>query len=82
MQAGLDISEEEIQMNDIRTAAIAGIQFLAYLATGIVFLAWLNRAYRNLPALGARGLKFTPRSAVLWWFCPFANLVVPFRVVK
>jgi len=44
------------------------------------FLFWFARAYRNLPALGAYELKYSPRSAVGWWFVPLASMVVPLLV--
>jgi hypothetical protein len=50
--------------------------------TAVVFLMWLHRAYRNLPALGARNLDTTPGWAVGYFFIPFANLVKPFQVVR
>jgi len=51
------------------------------LATAIVFLCWLNRSHRNLPALGAAGLEFTPVSAVGNFFIPFLNLVRPPQIL-
>lgn len=58
------------------------LQLFVYIATVVVFLMWIFRAYRNLPALGARELTFTPGWAVGWWFVPLANLVRPFEVTK
>lgn len=47
----------------------------------IPFLIWLHRAAANLPALGARELRFSPRWAVGWWFVPLANYVMPVAVL-
>jgi hypothetical protein len=52
------------------------------ITTAVVFLIWINRAYKNLSALKARNLEFSPGWAVGWWFIPFANLVKPFQVVR
>jgi hypothetical protein len=82
MQSGVDISDREIQLHDLRALIVTAIRGLVFLITAIVYLMWIHRAYRNLPALGATGLKYSPRSAVLWWFCPLANLVVPFQIVR
>ena len=46
---------------------------IAYLITVILFLMWVHRSHKNLKALGADETKFSPRSAVLWWFVPFMN---------
>lgn len=53
----------------------------AWAGAAITFLMWLHRCYRNLPALGATELRFSPRWAVGWWFVPLANFVQPVRVV-
>jgi hypothetical protein len=58
------------------------LHIVMFVATVIAFLMWLHRAHRNLPDLGAQQLKFTPRSAVWWWFVPFANLYQPQQVVN
>jgi uncharacterized protein DUF4328 len=47
----------------------------------VAFAMWLRRAVANLPALGARELRFTPGWAVGWWFVPLANLVVPLLIM-
>lgn len=70
-------SEAEAISNDIRQGVIGGIQVLLFLVTAIVWLAWFSRAYRNLPALGARNLRFKPGWAIGAWFVPFLNLVRP-----
>lgn len=38
---------------------------------------WTNRAYRNLPALGVRGLRFSPEIVGASWLVPGVDLVVP-----
>ncbi|HEX8288849.1 MAG TPA: DUF4328 domain-containing protein [Pyrinomonadaceae bacterium] len=50
--------------------------------TIIFFLIWLHRAFKNLPALKSAYQEFSPGWAVGWWFIPFANLVMPFKVVR
>lgn len=65
------------QLNGLRF-----IQGLAWCATAAVFLWWLYRAHRNLRALGAADLGFTPRAAVSAFFVPVLNVVVPVRVVR
>jgi len=46
-----------------------------------LFVWWMARGYRNLPALGVRRLRVGPRWAVWSWFVPFVNLVVPKEAV-
>ena len=56
------------------------LHILLLFAAAVTFLFWFARAYRNLPSLGAHELKYSPRSAVGWWFVPLASMVVPLLV--
>ena len=47
----------------------------------VTFFLWVGRAYRNLPALGANELEYSPRSAIAWWLVPLVSLVVPLRMM-
>ena len=80
-QEGGTITDTEAEANDTRQAIIGGLQLLTFVLTAIFFLMWIHRAHRNLPALGARDLKFTPNWAVGWFFVPFMNLFRPVQVV-
>lgn len=53
----------------------------ATIGAAIAFIAWLHRAYGNLPALGATGMRFGRGWAVGAWFVPFLNLVRPKQIV-
>lgn len=77
---GRNITTEAAELNDSREALIALVKFLSYIVTGIGFLVWFHRAHRNLPALGAKNLEFTPGWAVGGFFVPFLNLSRPYKV--
>jgi uncharacterized protein DUF4328 len=68
------------EANDLRYRFTWGISVLARIPTIIVYLMWIHRAYRNLPALGANRLQHTPGWAVGWFFVPIACLVKPYQV--
>jgi len=72
----------EAAANDSRQQLIGVLQVLVLLVTAMLFLIWLHRAYRNLPALGARNLAYSPQWVVGGFFVPFLNLVRPFQVVR
>jgi len=59
---------------------LSKVGMLVWIGIVIGFCMWTHRAARNLPALGARGLKYTPGWAVGWFFIPFANFVMPYFV--
>ena len=50
-------------------------------ATAILFLVWLHRAYKNLRASGVK-TEMPPGWAVGSWFIPFLNLVQPYQAMK
>ena len=67
----------------VEVAGTISIAYLvAFLATGVAFLAWLSRAIDNVPALGAGRPSVSPRWAIAWWFIPFGNLGMPYEVVR
>jgi hypothetical protein len=71
----------QVDSADQRLTVTAGVLAVMFLA-GIGFLiAWTNRAYRNLPALGARDLRFTAGWAIGGWFVPFLNFVRPKQIL-
>lgn len=43
---------------------------------------WMHRAFRNLPALGEQGMRWSPAWAAGGWFIPFANFVIPYQVMR
>lgn len=61
---------------------LAILNLCAYMGAIVTFCCWLYRAYRNLAALRVDGLAYSSGWAVGSFFVPFANLVVPFLVMK
>lgn len=78
---GEGYTQAEADANDSRYSAIARLQLVAFVLTGIVWLFWLYRAYSTLTVLGTRKSRFTPGWAVGYWFIPFVNLVRPYQIV-
>jgi hypothetical protein len=62
--------------------ALVWLCLALWLATSVVWLTWQERTHRNLWALGVADLRFRPAWAVFWWLLPFANLVMPYKVVR
>ena len=62
--------------------AIAKLKLAALVGTGILWLMWLQRAYRNLALVGSKRSRFTTRQAVGYWFIPLVNLVRAYQVMK
>lgn len=64
------------------TESAVGWLALAFLATGMLFIAWLHQAYKAIVSLGAEGRRWSPGWAIGGWFIPFANLVIPKLVIN
>jgi hypothetical protein len=79
---GEQITPDETAANQGTMQPLEMPQRLAQLITGVCFLVWIYRAHRNLPALGARNLGYSPGWAVGGFFVPLLNLVRPYQVVR
>lgn len=79
-QRGGIVTPAQAEANDTRVMVIGFTQAALFLVTMPIWLLWFRRTYRNLPALGARNLRFKPGWAVGAWFVPFLNLVRPVRM--
>jgi hypothetical protein len=79
---GERVSLQDLRESDDRVTTVGLLQAGAYIVCGIAFLIWYGRAYGNLERLGARGIDRSRAWAIISWFVPFANLVVPKRVMN
>ena len=52
------------------------------LVTAVFFLTWIYRAHKNLKALGAADLSYSPGWAVGGFFVPILNIVRPYQVIS
>lgn len=80
--ADLISDQQEIQPGFYLLAVLGSLESLVRFGLIIMFLIWLYRCHKNLPALGAENLEFSPGWAVGWWFIPFLCLYKPFQVVR
>ena len=60
--------------------AVAGVELVAMIATGVVFVAWTRRMYRNVAPLGDT-TRFAPGWAVGAWFVPILNWFRPKQIL-
>lgn len=59
----------------------ATLSSLAQLGCAVLTLFWLSSGLAKVRDAGADGLSVGPLGAVLWWFVPLANLVMPAKAV-
>jgi hypothetical protein len=82
LDAGIDTGEPAAMAIAFAYVGLAAVGLPAYLATVITFCIWVVRANRNVRALGAQGLQFTPGWCAGWFFVPIANLFKPYQAVR
>jgi Domain of unknown function (DUF4328)/Protein of unknown function (DUF2510) len=70
----------EVKASDQRQVLLGNAQLLLYLGTGIAFLVWFHRAYRD-PVLDRGWVRFSSGWAIGSWFVPFLNLVRPKQIM-
>jgi len=58
------------------------LESLLRLLVIVFFLIWEYRSFKNLTALKAESVEFSPGWAVGWWFIPLANLIKPFQAIR
>jgi uncharacterized protein DUF4328 len=86
---GLGLMAALIAPGSLLDAAAAVIQpvggfaaLVGFVGAAIAVPMWMHRCYRNLPALGATDVDWSPAWATGAWFIPGANLVIPYMVAR
>lgn len=75
-----EIGQADLVAWDTTFATIGLAQAVAFILTAIVWLVWQYRIVASVePLVGDEPVK-TPGRSLLWWFVPFANLVVVPRI--
>jgi hypothetical protein len=79
--ARVRVPPEQVTNSDALTLLIRLSLVVVVLLTTVSFLAWIYRAHKNLKALGAMDLKYSPGWAIGGFFVPLLNMVRPYQVV-
>jgi hypothetical protein len=59
------------------------IVFVAGFVGGAIAVPmWMHRAFRNMPALGEQGMRWSPGWAAGGWFIPIAWFWIPYQVLR
>jgi hypothetical protein len=80
-----DIAEADRFPSPVLVAAggaLAAITSLCRLTGIVTFLVWFYRASRHARALGRPGLTIPPSMCVVWFFVPFAMILMPYRAMR
>lgn len=79
LNADIFVSDEALDMNDMREGLIGLLYMLVYIASGIIFIQWFRRAYFNLN-LRTR-CKYSEGWAAGGWFVPILSLFRPYQIM-
>jgi len=77
-----EITDAEAEASDQRQALIGLAQLGSLIALIVLFCLWIPRANRNARAIGATGMRFTPRWCVIWYVIPIMSLFRPYQAMK
>jgi hypothetical protein len=72
----------EYSQNNVRQQAVGLLIAVSSVLSGIAFMTWFYRVYRNLSALGNESVNSTPTMAVIAWFIPIVSLFFPFYFMR
>lgn len=78
---GVEITTTEANSNDQRVEVLASLKAVLFIASGITFLVWFHRLYKNLATLTKLPLAHSPGWAVGGFIVPFLNLVRPYQMM-
>ncbi|MBV9643677.1 MAG: DUF4328 domain-containing protein [Verrucomicrobia bacterium] len=73
---------DQVANNDPIQGIVGLLQTGLGILTGITFLKWIYRAYKNIQGFGAEGLRFSPGWAVGYYFIPILSLIRPVQVMS
>jgi hypothetical protein len=76
------LTPDQVATNDPIQAILGLLQSGLGIVTGITFLKWIYRAYKNIQGFGAEGLRFSPGWAVGYYFIPILSLIRPVQVMS
>ncbi|MEU7819880.1 DUF4328 domain-containing protein [Catellatospora sp. NPDC049133] len=80
-QAQADRDTDLLQRAYLVELAITGVDVLGMLAAGVLVIIWLYRARVNIDAFPEAQPGMAAGWAIGGWFIPFANFVIPCRVM-
>jgi uncharacterized protein DUF4328 len=73
---------DQLANNDPIQGIVGLLQSGLGIVTGITFLKWIYRAYKNIQGFGAEGLRYSPGWAVGYYFIPILSLIRPVQVMN
>jgi hypothetical protein len=80
--AGEDVSDSQLDDNDLRQGLIGLVQFAVFVAAVVVFIRWMLQAYKNVDVVARGTRRYGHGWAIGSWFVPFLNLWRPKEIIN
>ncbi|MGE5404487.1 MAG: DUF4328 domain-containing protein [Candidatus Saccharibacteria bacterium] len=77
----LMMAPEQAALTSINDIALS-LATIVRVLTGAAFLLWIYYSYKRIYKSGRTSTRFSPRSAVAWFFIPIANLYYPYIMIN
>jgi hypothetical protein len=77
---GIDVSDTDLEFNDLREQLIALLYTVVYLISVVCFIQWFRRAYNNLES--RTRINHDEGWAAGAWFVPIISLFRPYRIMN
>jgi hypothetical protein len=58
------------------------VYIASFIGAAVAVPMWMHRAYRNMPALGEQGMRWSPGWAAGGWFIPIAWFAIPYLCLR
>ena len=71
----------QLQADMGRYALIGTFHMIAFAFTGLAFINWFHRAFRNLRALDNHDLRWSSGWTLAHWFIPIAWWFIPYQIM-
>lgn len=77
---GLEVNGDIADVLNTGNDVLIVINELLWIVAAVLFIMWSRRGYANLGKLGYPGLTHSDGAMVWWWFVPFGNLYMPYKL--
>lgn len=76
------VAQAEVVASNARFETVRTARWITLCTAYVVFLCWVYLVAKNVRALGAQRLRFSPEGAVGYYFVPIGSLWLPYQAMK
>ena len=80
--AGRSVADADLEDSDAFINSLTEAHLAVFWVAAFCFLVWIYSANKRAHNLAPVGMRFSPWASALWFFAPFANLIIPLRAIR